>query len=163
MVGMLRGFLERLYVASAYAAGGFIILIAVFVLLQVVGRWWGVVVPSTEDFAGYCLASATFFGLAYTFRRHKHIRVVVLLHALPARGRWWAETLALVLLLVVASYLAYSIGFLVYESWAFDELSQGYIAVPLFAVQSGMLAGQLVFVVAVADSLVARLLVSHRR
>ncbi|MEI8632394.1 TRAP transporter small permease subunit [Vibrio sp. PP-XX7] len=40
-----------------------------------VGRWFGVIIPSSDDFAGFLLAASSFLGLAYTFRAGGHIRV----------------------------------------------------------------------------------------
>lgn len=150
----MRLFLDKLYFWSALLSGVFILLIAVLILLQVVARWFGILIPSTEDFSGYFLATTSFLGLAYTLRSNKHIRISLLLQSVRPAIRKKLEQAAMTLLLLVVSYLLYSVVILVYESWKFKELSQGYIAVPLFVVQLGMLIGLLLFAIAVLDSFI---------
>ena len=58
---------EKLYLTSGYLAGFCLVAIMLIILAQIVGRLFGFIVPSAEDFSGYALAAATFFGLAYTF------------------------------------------------------------------------------------------------
>ena len=48
-------------------------------------RWSGQQFPGSTDYAGYCMAAASFFALAYALNRGAHIRVSLLLSAL---GRW---------------------------------------------------------------------------
>jgi TRAP-type C4-dicarboxylate transport system permease small subunit len=149
---LTRLFLDKLYFWSAFLAGIFILLIALLILLQVVARWFGIIIPSTEDFSGYFLATASFLGLAYTLRSNKHIRISLLLQSVRPSVRAKLEHFAMAILVLVSGYLLYSVAVLVYESWKFEELSQGYIAVPLFIVQLGMLLGLLLFAIAVWDS-----------
>lgn len=148
----MRYFLDKLYFYSALLSGVFISLIALLILLQVFSRWFGIIIPSTEDFSGYFLASSSFLGLAYTLRTNKHIRILLLLQSVSEPIRKKMQQIAMALLLLVVIYLLYSVTTFVYESWKFQELSQGYIAVPLFMVQLGMLFGLLFFTIAVLDS-----------
>ena len=150
----MRLFLDKVYFYTALLSGFFIFLIALLILFQVVSRWFGVIIPSTEDFSGYFLATSSFLGLAYTLHTKKHIRVLLLLQAVPKNIRKRIEQLAITILLVIVSYLLYSISVFVYETWQFEELSQGYIAVPLFIMQLGMLFGIILFVISVLDNFI---------
>jgi len=139
-------------------AGACIVLITVMILAQIVGRWFGVIIPSTEDFSGYLLAAASFLALAYTFRLGGHIRVTLLIHSLPSA---WQRRLMLLTLLVFAlivGYGAYHLSYLVYESWIFEELSQGYIPVPLWMPQLPMALGAVIFFIALLDDIISTLM-----
>ena len=150
----MRRFLDKLYLGSGMLAGLFIILITIMILAQIVGRWFNIIIPSTEDFAGFFLAAATFLALAYTFRMGGHIRITILVHLLKGKVSRFALTAALSVFILMIAYGVYYTAAFVYESWSFDELSQGYIAVPLWIPQLGMVIGLLVFLIALIDDLV---------
>jgi len=150
----MRTALDKVYNGAGIIAGACIVLITLMVLAQIVGRWFGIIIPSTEDFSGYLLAAASFLALAYTFRHGGHIRVTLLVHQLPSRWQRTLMNIALLVFVVIAGYGAYQLCFLVYESWQFQELSQGYIAIPLWIPQLPMALGVLLFFVALVDDLI---------
>ena len=84
----MRILLDKLYTGAGIIAGSCIVLITLMILAQIVGRWFGVIIPSTEDFSGYLLSAASFLALAYTFRQGGHIRVTLLIHLLSST---WAR------------------------------------------------------------------------
>jgi len=150
----MRKILDKLYLGSGMLAGLFIILITIMILAQIVGRWFGMVIPSTEDFAGFFLAATTFLALAYTFRMGGHIRVTILVHLLKGKLQRFALALALLVFIVMIAYGVYYTGAFAYESWSFHELSQGYIAVPLWIPQLAMVVGLAIFLIALIDDLI---------
>jgi TRAP-type C4-dicarboxylate transport system permease small subunit len=150
----MRTALDKVYNGAGITAGACIVLITLMVLAQIVGRWFGIIIPSTEDFSGYLLAAASFLALAYTFRHGGHIRVTLLVHQLSSRWQRALLNIALLVFVVVVGYGAYQLGFLVYESWQFQELSQGYIAIPLWIPQLPMALGALLFFVALVDDVI---------
>lgn len=99
---------EKLYLCSGLLAGFCILLITLLLLAQIVGRLFGFIVPSAEDFAGYALAASTFLGLAYTFREGGHIRVTLVIQRFSPVSRKWQEGVILGLSLALISYLSYS-------------------------------------------------------
>ena len=150
----MRIFLDKLYLGSGMLAGVFIILITLMILAQIVGRWFGIVIPSTEDFAGFFLAATTFLALAYTFRMGGHIRVTILVHMLKGKLQRFSLALSLLIFIVIIAYGVYYTGYFVYESWSFNELSQGYIPVPLWIPQLTMLVGLSIFLIALLDDFI---------
>jgi TRAP-type C4-dicarboxylate transport system permease small subunit len=150
----MRRLLEKLYTGAGILAGGCIVLITVMILLQIVGRWFGVIIPSTEDFSGYLLASSSFLALAYTFRQGGHIRVTLLLHHFSKQWQQKFTIVVLGLFSLMISFGAYHLSYLVYESWNFDEVSQGYIAIPLWIPQLPMALGSVLLLIAVLDDLI---------
>lgn len=150
----MRRLLDRLYCGSGIAAGLCIILMALLILAQIVGRWFGIVIPSTEDFSGFLLAAASFMALAYTLRSGGHIRVTLVIGHIHGRVRQLLEGIILLLALLLVGYATWSCAYLEYESWLFDELSQGYIPVPLWIPQLPMALGLLILAIALLDELI---------
>ena len=151
----MRKFLDNIYLAAAIAAGSCLVIMTLLMLSQIVGRWFNIIVPSTEDFSGFLLAAASFLALPYALRSGSHIRVSLFLSFLPAQLRKAFELSVLVLVLVLVSYIAWSITFMVIESWQFEELTQGYIAIPLWIPQLPLPVGLLLFALALLDELVS--------
>ncbi len=150
----MRKTLDKLYTGAGVMAGACIVLITVMILAQIVGRWFGMIIPSTEDFSGYLLAAATFLALAYTFRHGGHIRVTLLIHLLSSSLQQILMYLVLSVFALIAGFGAYHLCYLVYESWIFNELSQGYIAIPIWIPQLPMALGAVLFFIALVDDIV---------
>ena len=150
---MLRTLLDRLYLSAGIAAGACLVLMALLILAQIVGRWFGVIIPSTEDFSGFLLAAASFLALAYTLRSGGHIRVNLLVSHLHGRTRFAAELLVLNIGVALALYPAWWCAFLAIESYQFEEVSSGYIPVPLWIPQIPMGMGLAILAVALLDEL----------
>ena len=157
-ISLIRKLLDNIYTGAGVLAGVCIVLITVMILAQIVGRWFGVIIPSTEDFSGYLLAAATFLALAYTFRLGGHIRVTLLIHLLPSSLQHKLMYVVLFIFTLITGYGAYHLCYLVYESWIFDELSQGYIAIPIWIPQVPMALGAVLFFIALVDDIVSSLL-----
>ncbi|WP_394182819.1 TRAP transporter small permease [Marinomonas posidonica] len=148
---------EKLYLCSGLLAGFCILLITLLLLAQIVGRLFGFIVPSAEDFAGYALAASTFLGLAYTFREGGHIRVTLVIQRFSPVSRKWQEGVILGLSLALISYLSYSCAYMVYESYVYNEVSYGYIPVPLWIPQIPVAVGIIALNLAVLDALISLL------
>jgi len=78
----MRRFLDGLYAFSGALAGFFIVAITLVILVQIVSRWMGYIVPSTDDLSGFFLAASSFLGLAYTLKKGGHIRVSLVIQQL---------------------------------------------------------------------------------
>ncbi len=150
----MRKLLDSIYAGAGLLAGFCLLVMAMLILAQIVGRWFGLIIPSTEDFSGFLLAAASFLALAYTLRHGGHIRVNLVLVHLKGRIRRIVESIVLLTGLGLALFAAWSVTALVIESWQFGELTQGYIAVPLWIPQTPMAIGLWVLTLAFADELV---------
>ncbi len=153
----MRRLLDRLYRGCGVLSAGFIVCIALAILAEIVGRMAGVLIPAATEFAGYCLASAIFLGLAYTLTAGEHIRVSILLHRAPARVRRGLELLCLGAGTALSAYFAWHFCAFAYETWAFGEVGQGLIKTPLWIPQSGVALGLVVLAIAFADELTTAL------
>jgi len=158
---MLRKTLDRLYIGSGAIASLFIAAICILVCTQVVfnlitrfgGREVNLTIPSYGDFSGYFLAASSFLALAYTLTQGGHIRVNLVLTRLPTRARLFAETISLSVCTAVAFYATFYMAMLCLESYEFQDLSPGIIAIPLWIPQCVVLLGLTIFSIALADCL----------
>ena len=69
--------LNKLYKFSGYIAAIFLILVAVFILIGISSRIFGFYIRGLAEYSGYCMASASFFALSYTFVENGHIRITL--------------------------------------------------------------------------------------
>lgn len=152
----MRTVLDRLYLWSGYLSALFLVGIALTIIAQVVGRFFPklVVIDSTET-AGFCLAASTFFGLAHTFRQGTHIRVTLATRLLKGRADQIAHLWGLAVFAGVTGLLSYWSFDFVYDSYRFNDISPGLMAIPFWIPRSAMALGALVLLVALIDEFVA--------
>jgi TRAP-type C4-dicarboxylate transport system permease small subunit len=124
------------------------------VLTSVLGRQLHFNVPGTDAYAGYLMAASGFLALAHTLKRGEHIRVTLLLSALRGTARRALELWALSAATALAALSAFYSGRLAWQSYAFNDISTGNDATPLWIPQLSMAAGTLVLTIAFVDELV---------
>ncbi|MGB5445603.1 MAG: TRAP transporter small permease [Psychromonas sp.] len=151
----MRSLLDKIYLSSGVLSGVCMIAICAIILARVIGRWLGIEVPSSDDFAGFLLAASSFLGLAYTFRQGGHIRVNLFTSRLPTSMHRYVDSVVLILGSLLIIYLSWHLAYMVYESYIFEELSSGYVAVELWLVQLPLAIGMLIFTIACIDQTIA--------
>jgi TRAP-type C4-dicarboxylate transport system permease small subunit len=151
---MIRAALDRLYLFAGYAAGGFMVLIFVLMMVLSAGRPVGINLPAGDDFTSWCMAAMAFLGLAHTFRSGEMIRVGLLIDNLAGRTRHLIELAALVIGTGFVGFFAWHAVRMNYDSWRFHDMSQGVIAVPLWLPQLGYSTGLVILLIAFVDELV---------
>jgi TRAP-type C4-dicarboxylate transport system permease small subunit len=146
----LRSWLDRLYDACGAIAALFLLILLVVIVLQMAARWSGQQFPGSTDYAGYCMAAASYFALAYALNRGAHIRVSLLLSQL---GRWRrpGELWCVGISAALACYFAYYAVKGVHVSYQLNDISQGQDATPLWIPQLVMAIGGSVFALALVD------------
>ncbi len=150
----LRKGLDGLYLVSGWMAGLFLISIFVIMLALSAGRPLGIDVPAGDDFASWAMAASAFLGLAHTFRSGEMIRVGLLIERMTGRTRQLFEVVALLIGSAAAVYFAWYAFDMNRTSWAFNDLAQGVIAMPLWIPQIGFSGGLIILAVAMVDELV---------
>lgn len=162
----MRRALDGLYKASGLLAALFLILICAVVVGQVTlniidrlaslvtGSAIGLVIPGYSSYAGVFLAAASFFALAYTFRHGGHIRVSLVLQALPPGARRGCDIAGTAIAAVFAGYFTWYMGALAVESLSFGDVTPGIVPIPLWLPQAAMTAGLAVLTIALMDDLV---------
>lgn len=151
---MLRRTLDALYFGAAVLAALLLAGIGALILAQIVGRFFGVLVPSANEIAGFFLAASTFLGLAYSFRRGTHIRVSLLVSRLPVGARRAANAAVTAVAAALSGYFTWFTFRLAAESWRYNDLSDGLIGVPLWIPQGAMCLGLAMITIAALDELV---------
>lgn len=151
----MRRLLDRVYGAAAWAAALFMIGTLAMILLSVAGRLLDFHVRGTDAYAGYCMAAAAFLALAHTLKRGEHIRVTLILDHVGPRTRHALDLWSHAAGLLCAGLLAWFATRLAWQSFQFNDISQGTDATPLWIPQTGMALGSAIFAIALADELLA--------
>lgn len=159
----IRKGLDFLYKLSGVLAALCLISILGLIVLQMLARWTGEVFPGAPNYAGYAMAAASFFAFANALGRGAHIRVSILLNAVPARLKWLLEVWCFALGAAIAAYFTYYAYTFVYWSWKFNDVSQGQDASPLWIPQSVMIAGGALLTLSLLDNLAHLLLRGDHR
>ncbi len=150
----MRRFLDALYDGAAGLAALSMVGLLVMVLLSVVSRLLHFHVPGTDAYAGYLMAGAGFLALAHTLKRGEHIRVTLLLGALKGGAKRGMEIWALAAASALALLSAFYSGRLAWQSHAFNDISTGNDAMPLWIPQLSMAVGTAILTIAFVDELV---------
>lgn len=150
--GGLRRFLDGLYFAGGMIGAGFLILILLIIVAQMVARWSGFVLPGSTAYAGYCMAAASFFSLAYALNHGAHIRVTLLLTKMGKYQRW-GEIWCFAAATFLSGYFCWYAWQAVRISRLINDISQGQDATPLWIPQVAMGVGATLLFVAFLDNL----------
>ena len=150
----MRRALDGLYAASGALAVVFLVLIAVLTLSQVFGRVFGIVIPSADDFAGFCMAGSVFLGLTYTLRSGGHVRVRTLLAHVGVKPKLGLEILcAAASVAIIATLVWYAVD-MILVTRRLGEFTLGLVPVPKWIPMILMLVGLAIFLIALIDDLV---------
>jgi TRAP-type C4-dicarboxylate transport system permease small subunit len=152
--GFLRRALDGIYLCAGYAAGIFLFLIFAIMMIMSVGRQFALNIPAGDDFASWCMAAMAFLGLAHTFKRGEMIRVGLLLERLHGRPKQIAEIIALAIATIFVLYFTRHAAQMTYDSWRFNDMAQGVVALPLWIPQLGFFGGLAILSIALIDEMV---------
>jgi TRAP-type C4-dicarboxylate transport system permease small subunit len=147
----LRKALDALYDAAAWLAALAMIGVLAMVLASIVTRQFGINFQGTDAYAGYSMAAAGFLALAHTLKHNEHIRVTLLLGRLKGRALHRLEMWALSAAVVLAGLFAWYSVRLAWNSHAFNDISTGNDATPLWIPQITMAVGAVVLLIAFVD------------
>src|SRR5829696_975392 len=151
---MIRRFLDGLYLWAGYAAGMFLVVIFLLMMALSIGREISLNIPAGDDFVSWCMAAMAFLGLAHTFKSGDMIRVGLLIDHFRGRSRWYFEMFSLVLGVGFVGFFAWHAVQLTYDSWRFNDMAQGVVAMPLWIPQLGYSGGLVILFVAFVDEFV---------
>ena len=154
-LGAVRACLDWFYKAAGVLAALCLIVILLLIVAQMVARWTGEIFPGAPSYAGYFMAASSFLALANALNRGAHIRVSLLLNAVPKPVRWLLEVWCFGLGAVIMCYFTYQAYWFTYWSWKFHEVSQAQDATALWIPQSVMVIGGGILAVALIDHLLS--------
>ena len=150
---VLRRTLDALYLVAGVLAALCLIAILTLIVVQMLARWTGEVFPGAPDYAGYAMAAASFLAFANALNKGAHIRVSIVLNAVPARIQRILEIWCFAIGAAVMWYFVYYCQRFVFWSWKFNDISQGQDKTPLWMPQTAMLIGAVIFAIALTDHL----------
>lgn len=150
----MRRFLDRLYAASGALAAVCLASIALVMLLQAGMRELGMLFRGADDIVAWLCAGSAFLALGHTFRRGELVRVGLIIEQLAPRPRRAIAVTALGITVLFVGYMVYAVLRFVYESWRFEEVAQGLIAIPIWIPQTSFALGVAVLFIAVLDEFV---------
>ncbi len=146
--------LDFAYRTAGVLAGVFLVAIAVIVTAQIVARLFDRMLPSADEFAGFCLAATSFLGLAYAFRAGSHIRVTLFVQRLRGAVARVLLVVALAVATAVTSLFAWHTVLMVGQNFWRGEVTSGLVPLPLWLPQLGMAIGVVLFALAIIEDLV---------
>lgn len=151
---MLRRWLDRLYDAAGALGAVFVALIAVLMLGQSILREFGIRTGAVNDVVAWFCAAAAFFCMAHAFKHGDFVRVTLLLEKLSPPARRRAELFSLAVGCISTAYLAWSAVTFTWESWEFEDIAQGLLALPMWIPQLSFALGSVLLWVAVVDEFI---------
>ena len=149
----LRTTLDLVYNISGAIAALFLVAILALIVLQMVARWSGHIIPGITDYAGYAMAGASFFAFAFALNHGAHIRVSLLLNSL-GKYRWYGEVWCFFIGSLTASYFAWYAIKGTYWSLKLNDISQGLDATPIWIPQLSMSIGIVILAICFWDNLI---------
>jgi len=130
----VRVVLHKLFEGCGVIAAFFLIAILLLIVVQVIGRYVGYATPGITNYAGYCMAGASFFGLSYGMHKNSHIRVSLFLN-LSTKLRFTLELWCHLVALGLTLYFSFYALKMIYWSHKFHDVSQGQDATALWIPQ----------------------------
>ena len=146
--------LNKLYKFSGYVAAIFLILVAVFILIGICSRIFGFYIRGLAEYSGYCMASASFFALAYTFVEDGHIRITLFLERLSGLKKKVVEIWCLGVASFFSGYLAFYFVKMLIISYKFQERSEGADEILIWIPQSSVAIGSIIFFISVLHHII---------
>jgi TRAP-type C4-dicarboxylate transport system permease small subunit len=150
----MRRFLDRLYLAGGALGAVFIALIALLMIAQSILREFHVRTGAVNDVVAWFCAAAAFFAMAHAFKHGDFVRVTLVLEKVGGATRRAMELASLSIAVVAVAYLCWSAVNFTYESWAFNDVSQGLLPMPMWIPQLSFALGSLLLLVAVVDEFI---------
>ena len=154
MFKSLDKILKNIYKFSGYIAAMFLILVAVFILIGISSRIFGFYIRGLAEYSGYCMASASFFALAYTFVEGGHIRITLFLEKLSGLKKKIFEIWCLIIASFFSGYLAFYFIKMLIISYKFQERSEGADEILIWIPQTSVAIGSTIFFISVLHQFV---------
>jgi TRAP-type C4-dicarboxylate transport system permease small subunit len=149
--------LNKLYRFSGYIAATFLIFIAVFILIGISSRIFGFYIRGLAEYSGYCMASASFFALAYTFVEGGHIRITLFLEKLSGLKKKIFEIWCLIIASFFSGYLAFYFIKMLIISYKFQERSEGADEILIWIPQTSLAIGSTIFFISVFHQFILKI------
>jgi TRAP-type C4-dicarboxylate transport system permease small subunit len=145
--------LDGLIQGAAALAALCILSICILMVSMSLSREFGINLRGADDLIAWLCAASAFLILAQTFQHGGIVRVEICLGSLNAQWRRRFEIIGLTVMSGFCLFTLAAFSQFVYQSWEFNDVSQGQIIVPLWIPQIFTAFGCLIFFLAVVDEL----------
>jgi TRAP-type C4-dicarboxylate transport system permease small subunit len=150
----VRKSLDILFKVTSVLAAVFLVMIAVLILSQSIGRLFGYVIPDANELSGFSLAAGMFLALGPALRHGAHIRVLLVVGQLSGVPRRIMDLITLAFAVFLAGYFTWWMGVLAQESFSYGDASPGVLAFPLWIPQTAMTFGLGMLTLALVEGLI---------
>lgn len=150
----MRRTLDALFEWTGRLAALFVLAIFLLMILASVGRMVGWRVGGVNDIVAWCCAAASFFAMAHAFKHGDFVRVSLLIEKVGPAPRRILEIVSLSIAALAVGYLAWWAARFTLESYQFNDMAGGMVAIPIWIPQLSFVIGSFIFVLAVLDELV---------
>ena len=157
MLRILNKTLYKIYKFSGYIAATFLILVAVFIIIGILSRIFGFYIRGLAEYSGYCMASASFFALAYTFVEGGHIRITLFLEKLSGFKKKITEIWCLIIASFFSGYLSFYFIKMLIISYKFQERSEGADEILIWIPQTSVAIGSTIFFISVFHQFILKI------
>ena len=157
MLKILDKNLKKIYLLSGFIAAGFLILIALFILVGISSRIFGFYIRGLAEYSGYSMAAASFFALSYTFVEGGHIRITLFLEKVGKAKKNIMELWCLILGTFFSGYLAFYFIKMLIISYKYQERSEGADEILIWIPQTSVAIGSSIFFICVFHQLILKI------
>ncbi|WP_207634035.1 TRAP transporter small permease [Chelativorans multitrophicus] len=106
-----------------------------------------------DEFVGYAMVALTFLGLGPTYRRHGHLRVMILLNFLNSSMKSLVEVVLLTTAITISTFIALYFAEAGSRYWTRGILSRTIAEVPLWIPMAVAVLGLVIFAVQAISSI----------
>lgn len=150
----------RVHTICGAMAAAMLVFMAALILLQIALRLAGHQIPSADDFASWALCASIFLALPTALIHGSHIRVTSLRNLLGERTAHIMDITASLIASAMMLWGSLALASFVWDSYRYEDVSHGLVAVPLWIPQITMLIGSALFSAALVER-VLRLFLGH--
>lgn len=146
--------LDGLIQGAAALAALCILSICILMVSMSLSREFGINLRGADDLIAWLCAASAFLILGQTFQHGGIVRVEIFIGTL---GPEWKRRLEIIGLVVMSGFCLFALSafsLFVFQSWDFNDVSQGQIIVPLWIPQIFAAIGCLIFFLAVLGELI---------
>ena len=158
MLESINNSLNKIYKFSGYIAAIFLIFVAIFILVGISSRIFGFYIRGLAEYSGYCMASASFFALSYTFVEGGHIRITLFLEKISGSKKKLMENWCLLISSFFSGYLAFYFIKMLIISYKFQERSEGADEILIWIPQTSVAIGSFIFFISCFHQLILSLI-----
>lgn len=145
--------LDGLIQGAAALAALCILSICILMVSMSLSREFGINLRGADDLIAWLCAASAFLILGQTFQHGGIVRVEIFLGTLGSEWRRRLEIIGLVVMSIFCLFALAAFSLFVFQSWDFNDVSQGQIIVPLWIPQIFAAIGCLIFLLSVLDEL----------